>query len=84
MATSNIAITTTWTQLAATADDPVMVTWQNGAFVEFAATAADTAPTVTGHLLKPGDVLTRTAFGAGYIWARCKGGFDKATMVVNK
>ena len=85
MATSNIPITKTWTKIADDADDPWLVRWEGGAHVEFATTAADTAPTIkVGHVLKPGDTLTRLVFGGGYLWARCADNFANATMVVNK
>ena len=86
MATSNATITKTWTQVAADSDDPVTVTWRSGAFLEVALTATNAAPTVRGHLLKSGDVVTRNAVGDGYMWMRCDpaGSFTSALIEVTK
>ncbi len=87
MATTNTSVTTTWTKVADDSDDPVTVTWRNGAYLEVAMTAADSAPTVDrGHLLKSGDVVTRNAVGDGYMWLRCDpaGSFSSALIEVTK
>lgn len=83
MATSNATITKTWVKLAETADDPVLVTTRGAATIEFATTAADSAPTVArGHLLESDDAITRLAVGGGYLWARVEPDSAYATAKV--
>jgi hypothetical protein len=83
MATSNATITKTWTKLAETADDPVLVTTRGAATIEFATTTADAAPDIQrGHLLHPDDAITRLAVGDGYLWARVEPGSAYASAKV--
>ena len=87
MATANIEVTKDWTQLASVGDGTVLATFRKMGTLEVALTSADTAPTVTkGHLLRPGDALTRLAFGDGYVWARClpSGNVDSIDVEVTK
>jgi hypothetical protein len=70
MPTLNINVTPTWTKLADTADAEFLITWDDPSAVEFAATAADAVPNVRGHRLTREMALTRSALGAGYVWAR--------------
>ena len=83
MPTSNIAVTTTWTKLADTTNDSVLVTWEPPVILEVATTATDTAPTVTGHRLNNEQAITRTALGTGYIWAKTvPGSFASSVLTV--
>jgi len=71
MATSNITVTTTWTKLADTADDPVLISFASTCYYEIATTVADSAPTgIIGHQLAYSEGVTRDTIGTGYIWAR--------------
>jgi hypothetical protein len=86
MATNNIAITSAWTKLAETADADVLITCNDAVTVEVAATLADAAPTVVGHKLNPGQAITRSLIGSGYVWAKLLPGSQPASviMVVSK
>ena len=86
MATSNIAITKTWTKVANAADDPVLITFRISGTLEVATTSTDVAPAVTGHLVKPGDAVTRLVIGSGFVWARCSpgGSIENAVLEVSK
>jgi len=86
MPTNNIAVTSTWTKLAASADADVLITCNDAVMMEVAATSADTAPVVTGHKLNPGQAITRSLIGPGFIWAKLLPGSQPASviMVVSK
>jgi hypothetical protein len=88
MATTNATITKAWTQVAATADDLVLITRSDDVgSVEFALTAADSAPTgIVGHKLMPDEAITREVVGEGYIWMRVGLGSrnDSTSVVVSK
>ena len=71
MATSNITVTQDWTQLAATADDPVLVTFSAPVWYEVATTDVDSAPSgIIGHQVDWESGFTRDVVGSGYIWVR--------------
>ena len=70
MATTNVTIGSTWTKVINSTDAEFLVTWSAPEQVEFAATAADTAPVVQGHSLDRSQALSRTALGTGYVWAK--------------
>lgn len=70
MTTSNISITTTWTQIATSSDSTMLVTWDTPVVVEFAKTITNVPPTVVGHKLQRDQALTRNVLGSGFVWAR--------------
>lgn len=84
MATVNVEINdTTWTQIAATTDDPVLAQKSGASDWYVALTDADSAPTVAfSHLLRGDEVVTRSIFGNGYIWA--KNGRGSAVVIATK
>jgi hypothetical protein len=82
MATTNESLTKTWAKLADDADDPVLVTCRGPAFLEVALTATDTAPTVRGHHVAPGQAITRSAVGDGFLWMRCDPAGSQASAFV--
>ena len=86
MATSNISISNAWVKLANSADSELLVTWGGSARIEVATTSADSAPTVNGHILYPGDAITRAVIGSGYVWVRLVSGSypNSANLVVSK
>jgi hypothetical protein len=86
MPTNNIAITSTWTKLAASTDTDLLITSNDAVAVEIASTSADSAPTVVGHYLAPGQAITRSLLGAGHVWAKLLPGSRPASviMVVSK
>ena len=88
MATVNTTITKDWTKVAETADDPVLISRTSAAGnVEFALTAADSAPTgIVGHQLNAEEALTRTVAGEGYIWMKVGSGSrnDSTVVIVTK
>jgi hypothetical protein len=88
MATSNVTISATWTKLATADDDPVLVTSKSPAMIEFATTATDVAPTVTGHAvpdMSGGAAMTRMVIGDGFLWCRIVDSrFASASVEVSK
>jgi len=86
MATSNIAITKTWTKVAEDTDDPVLLTFRLAGSLEVATTSTDVAPTVRGHRVSHGDSVTRLVLGDGFMWARCApdGPIANAVVEVSK
>jgi len=87
MATSNVILSKTWTKLADDSDDPVTVTFlTRNVTSEFALVATETEPTVHGHQAQYPDVITRTAIGDGYLYARIVGeeSKDACRVVVTK
>lgn len=82
MATSNITITSAWTQLALDTNTELLATWDTAATVEVATTAASVAPTVTGHRLGREQALSRGVLGSGFVWARLVGGVPASLSVV--
>ena len=65
MATQNFTVGSTWVRLAADTDDPLLISCEARAVVEFATTATDADPgaSVKGHRLMMGDgfALTRAS-----------------------
>lgn len=86
MATYNIAISRTWTKLAASTDSELLVTFDLPVSIEVASTLTDVVPTVIGHTLSRESAITRAVLGAGFVWARtCVGAIPAAvTLVVSK
>lgn len=82
MATQNLNITLEWVQIASPSDSSVLISWEGPSAVEFACTDTAVTPTVYGHLLRPGEAITRSVIGNGYIWARSAN--LPARMVVTK
>ena len=84
MATINTTVNKTWTKVAETADDPVLISRSSAqGSLEFALTAADSAPTgIVGHQLDPDEALTRLVAGEGFIWMRVGAGSRNDTTVV--
>lgn len=79
MATTNVSIPvgTAYTKIANDTHTLVLASMLPGAMdVEFVATAADVAPSTSlnGHVLNVRESMTRTAIGAGFIWARSQMG----------
>ncbi len=69
MATTNPVLTPAWS-LVATIGREFLLSVPAGPAVEIAVRDAETVPTVSGHLLHPGDTLTRTQTGPGYVYGR--------------
>lgn len=88
MATSNISVSKTWTQLASTDDDQVLITFNGTEQIEFVTTAANSAPSASlnGHVLNRGEGVTRQVLGGGYVWARLNRSshLDGLSVVVSK
>ena len=82
MPTSNIAITSTWTKIAATTDADLLVTFNTPVTIDVATTAADAAPTVLGHRLTQDSAITRGVLGTGHVWARLVAGSRPAEIVL--
>lgn len=86
MATTNVTMneSLTFVKVANAADDPFLVSCNDGAVaIEFATATLDVAPVgIIGHSLKPGESMTRTAIGAGFVFARCVVG--NAVLIVSK
>jgi hypothetical protein len=84
MATTNAALTRTWSLAVASAVTRVLISLApSGALVEIAVTGADgTAPTVSGHLLDVEKGVTRDLLGDGAIWARVAPMSSLATAVL--
>lgn len=84
MATTNAALTRTWSLAVASAVTRVLISLApSGALVEIAVTAADgTAPTVSGHTLDLEKGVTRDLLGSGAIWARVAPGSSLATATL--
>jgi len=79
MATTNKAVSSTWTRVADLGDEFVLSALD---LVEVAVSAADaTAPTVSGVVLQPGSGVTRDQAGVGAVWARALG-VPPATVVL--
>lgn len=83
MPTTNKPIKEDWELIATPADVKVLITWGRGATIEIATTTDNAAPSVAGHVLHPGDGVTRALLGEGYIWMRITvGSYNKTTTVV--
>jgi hypothetical protein len=88
MPTKNFNVSSAaWVLIANTADDPVLVSCQSVALVEFATTAAaDADPDVTGHILQMGierDALSARSVGMeGYLYAKVASG-DALVLAVD-
>jgi hypothetical protein len=86
MATKNFTAGADWELLANDTDDPVLVSSQAVALVEFATSASDDEPEVSGHVLQMGierDALSARAAGMeGYLFARSVSG-DALVLVVD-
>ena len=86
MTTSNITISTSWVQIASTADTDMLATFDTTVIMEVATTAANSAPTVQGHKLSSDSAITRSVIGSGYVWAKLvKGSYPSSiTLIVSK
>jgi hypothetical protein len=83
MATTNVTLTTAWTQVAADSDDPVLLQAIGGGPWQVAAMATEAAPSVSGHLIEgPQTAITRAVLGSGFIYAKALEGSLK--LVVTK
>lgn len=83
MATVNINVTPEWAKVANDADTQVLITWGTAASVEIATTSGDRAPEVHGHILSPGDAVTRSVIGPGFIWMRTTANsFNSTTLAI--
>lgn len=69
MATTNPVLTTSWS-LVATLGREFLLSIPDEPVIELAIRDAETVPTVSGHVFKPGFVLTRTLAGPGYLYGR--------------
>ena len=74
MATKNVSVNQSWTKIAAASDAEIFVSWDVPIILEIATTAADTAPTVNGHLFPKQEQVNRSKVGSGYVWARTASG----------
>lgn len=86
MPTVNINAGPAWVKVADAGQDFLMST-NTDIVVEVATTTADAAPAVTGHRMNCGfnrEALTRTAIGAGYVWAKLIFPEATAVLVVSK
>jgi len=71
MATTSVAVTTSWTKVADDTDDPVLIQCPVRAHWEVAAVATEVTPDVSGHrLIGPNQAVTRDLIGAGFIYCR--------------
>lgn len=84
MPTTNQAIDTNWAQVALDTDTNLLVTWKDPAQVECAATAANAAPAVNGHLFTREDAISRSLIGPGFVWVRALPPTPKLAIVVSK
>lgn len=87
MTTSNVAITSTWTQVGINTDTIVQASWDESISVEVAETVTNVVPTVKGHVYSRETGFKR--IGAGWIWARAvlvpaPGGPTGLSLVVSK
>jgi len=84
--TQNVTITSDWTKVADAADDPVLVTSNTKAPVEFAVKDTGGDPTVeAGHRLgdmAEGAGVTRLLLGEGDIYARIMGSEPASALLV--
>lgn len=74
--TVNISVDENWTKVAEDSATNVIITNRSPWQIEYGYTDADSAPSASllqGHVLEPGEVMSRLA--DGYIWART---FDSA------
>lgn len=80
MATENITIDKNWTQVASDTDEDFLIS--NGkSYVEYAI--SDGEPSVDkGHILGPGDSLTRRTIGPGVLYARILDSVDSDEHVL--
>lgn len=69
MATANPVLTPAWSLLV-TAGREFLLSIPDEPVIELAIRDAETVPTVSGHVFKPGFVLTRTLSGPGYLYGR--------------
>lgn len=71
----------TWTQIASPSDAIVLSSTINQAYIEYASTDGGGQPPVDlrGHILGPGESMTRHIIGLGFIWARVAD--DRAPVV---
>ena len=75
MATSNVTVTTAWTEVGATGSINVAIQCDHDdATYEIASIAAHSAPTVKGLRVRGRKIVTREHFGAGYVYARLVAG----------
>lgn len=71
MPTSNMQINkTTWTKVADSSHNELLVSWDDPTTIEVALTSTDVAPTVTGHRIPPESALTRSLLGSGFVWLK--------------
>jgi len=85
MATQNFTVGTSWVRIAADTDDPLLISCNARVVVEFATTATDTDPTVTGHRLMMGEgmALSRASGIVGYVSAKVASGTSSVTLAVD-
>lgn len=74
MTTKNVSVNQLWTKIATASDAEIFVSWDVPIILEIATTAADTAPTVNGHLFPKQEQVNRSKVGSGYVWARTASG----------
>jgi hypothetical protein len=84
MATQNATITSAWSKIADSADDPFLAQPFGSSTFQIATMATETAPTVEGHVIKAsGQAISRDLIGAGHVYARVVSGAPSATLVVS-
>jgi hypothetical protein len=71
MATQNATITSAWSKIADSADDPVLIQATGDIEYQVAAMATETTPAVDGHMIRGSDRgISRDLLGDGHIYAR--------------
>jgi len=83
MATQNATLTSSWSKIADSADNTLLI--QASGYIEWqvATMASESAPTVEGHTIGGRDrAVSRDMIGDGHVYARLTAGGDSATLIV--
>jgi hypothetical protein len=87
MATQNFTVGSTWVRIAADTDDPLLISCEARAVVEFGTTATDADPGagVKGHRLMMGDgfALSRASGIVGWVSAKVASGTPSVVLAVD-
>lgn len=73
MSTQNATITESWSKIADSADDPLLIQAANDGSIQYqiATMATETAPTIAGHTIYQNQqAMTRSVLGDGHVYAR--------------
>lgn len=82
MPTSNITVTTSWVKVAESSHTELLMTFSQPKILEVAVTAANSAPTVSGHRITREQAISRSVIGSGYVWAKLVEGTVPASLLV--